>query len=111
MLHLLLRNCHVRRAIGYACGVAPLRALLESLMEAIRNMNWTWWVPTFIVLRNRERTAIERDGARRVGLLSRVSPCLHIFASAVVSAFAGAVPAQVRSHENCPPFTNRSNQT
>jgi len=61
--------------------------------------------------RNGERTAIERNGARLGGSLSRVSPCLQVFTSAVASAFAGVVPAYLRRPENCPLFTSRGQQT
>ncbi len=80
-------------------------------MGAIRNMNWTRGMRAFIVCGLGRGLSIERTGARRGRLTSRVSPCFQVYANEVVSAFAGAVPALVRSPENCPPFRNRSNQT
>jgi hypothetical protein len=47
------------------------RVLLDRLIGAIRNMNWTHRMPTFIVCGNGERTAIERNGARRGQLRPR----------------------------------------
>jgi hypothetical protein len=37
----------------------------ETLMDSIRNINWTRLALTFIVCANGERTAMERNGARR----------------------------------------------
>lgn len=84
-------------------------------MGPIRNMNWTQWMRTFIFCELGRRLSIERTGALRSrltfpGQLLLPDIC-QAYETSGVSAVADAVPAQVRSPENCPPFRNRSNQT
>jgi hypothetical protein len=82
--------------------------VLERLMGAIRNIDWTQWMQTFIVCGTGRGLRLNAMALVGVGSLSRISPSLEVFARAVVPAFAGAVPRHVRTPENCPPFGNRS---